>query len=93
MKICKHCGKPIPYDKLMRSRYAQYCSRDCKNIAQTKYSDETRQYVTEHIGQMHLRTLAQKLNVTCDGLRRQISVWRSEGYNVGGARYEHYSGK
>ena len=91
MNHCKNCGEIIPRYKISRNRYAIYCSRACKNSAQTRYSEEVRRYVEEHIGQVHTRTLAQKLNVTCTGLKRQISIWRSEGYNMGGGRYAHYS--
>ena len=69
----------------------QYCSRECKDSAQKKYSDDVRLYVANHIGSMNLKTLARKINVTYEGLKRQISTWRSEGYDVGGVRYKHYS--
>jgi hypothetical protein len=69
----------------------QYCSRTCKNSAQTRYSDAVRLFVANNIGSMNLRTIAKKTNVTYGGLRRQISSWRSKGYDVGGGRYIHYS--
>ena len=84
MNHCKNCGEIIP-------NYKTYCSRACKDSAQTKYSDEVRLYVENNINSMNLKTLARKIDVTYEGLKRQISTWRSMGYDIGGGRYEHYS--
>ena len=69
----------------------QYCSRACKDSAQKKYNDNARQFVADNINSMNIRTVARKINVTREGLKRQISTWRSEGYDIGGGRYTHYS--
>ena len=83
MNNCKHCNKP--------TQNREYCSRDCKNEAQRIYTDETRLFVAENISRFPLRMIAQRIGVGYGGLSRQISKWRSEGYCIGGNKYEHYS--
>ena len=69
----------------------KYCSRKCKDAAQTIYKDSIREFVHGSIGIKNIKSIAHKIGATKAGLQRQISKWRKDGYCVGGTRYEHYS--
>ena len=83
MNNCKHCNKP--------TQNREYCSRDCKNEAQRIYTDETRLFVAENISRFPVKVVAGKIGATPAGLRRKITEWRLQGFNVGGEKYGHYS--
>lgn len=86
MNKCKKCEAAI-------TPYKSFCSRKCKDDAQTIYTPEVLVFVQDNIGFMNIINIARKIGVTTEGLKRQISTWRRDGKEVGGKRYEHYDKK
>jgi hypothetical protein len=85
---CKNCNKPIT-----NPRNEKYCSFECVCDSQLKYNDSIRRYVAEHITLRPLQDIATDINVKVGGLKRQISKWRSQGFDIGGNTHQHYSKK
>lgn len=82
---CKHCHT--------ETNNKVYCSRRCagEGNRKVKYDNTAIDFLKINVGFMNIKTIAQKLNVTDKGLRREISKLRRLGVEIAGGLHKHYA--
>lgn len=79
---CASCGKPVTRNK-SRIRFENtVCSNDCRGKLRVKYTAKKLKYVQDNVVAMGFAAVAEHLGVSHDALKRQISLWRSQGIKI-----------
>lgn len=74
-----NCKKQIDVPNWKLERYINfYCCRACKDSAQTKYTQDVKDFIERNIDNYSIATLARKYGFTQSNLKWHMNVWRRE---------------